>query len=412
MTVSKDRVYLDYASATPISAGALRVMRKAEKLAGNPSSIHKEGVEAKRMLEMSRAQIAAELGCKAREIVFTSGITESNNLAILGFARGREISGKPIAGTHWIVSSIEHSSVLECFAEIERLGGIVSHVDPDARGIITPQSVARLLRKDTIFVSIGWANNEIGVIQPLSQIAQALREHEQKEESKIIFHTDIGQGILYRALQVHTLGVDMLVLGSVKIYGPHGIGALYAGNRLFSQAGAALAPVILGGGQERGLRSGTENPALAAGFAEALKESAHNRGKEAKRILKLRDELARSLATGIRGAIINGDLKRALPHMLNISIPGIKSEYLMLALDNAGIAVSTKSACGEAGDRSSHVVARLRDAQAREGKGDATPGTAWRAENTLRFSLGRGTTAADIRKAARNLLDIIQNSNI
>src|SRR3989338_9343380 len=175
----KRRIYLDYASATPVSSASLRAMREAEKIIGNPSSIHIEGVEASRFLEASRAKIAAELGCKAREIIFTSGITESNNLAILGLARKLEQGGRALADTHWIVSSIEHVSALDCFSEIERRGGKISFVGPDSRGIISAESVAKLLRKQTVCVSIGWANNEIGVVQPLSKIARVLHEYEE-----------------------------------------------------------------------------------------------------------------------------------------------------------------------------------------------------------------------------------------
>lgn len=391
------RIYLDHASSTPVSPAAIRAMRNAEKLVGNPSSIHAEGVAAKRSLEKSRAAIATELGCKAREIIFTSGITESNSLAILGCARKRELTGAGIAGTHWIVSSIEHASVLECFSEIEYMGGVVSHVNPDARGIITPGAVAHLLRAETVFVSIGWANNEIGVVQPLTAIKRVLREHEEKHGTNIILHTDVGQGLLYRPTQVHTLGVDLLALGGAKIYGPHGISALYVNNRV------EISPLVLGGGQERGLRAGTEHVALAAGFAEALAQAARERAAETKRLEKLRVLLVDNLSTGIPGLIVNGDLEHMLPHMLNISIPDIQSEYLALALDHAGIAVSTKSACNE-GEVSSHVIARLAEAEARE-KG--TPVQAWRSENTLRFSMGRVTSARDLRRASSECIAIV-----
>ncbi|OGG71148.1 hypothetical protein A3F27_01940 [Candidatus Kaiserbacteria bacterium RIFCSPHIGHO2_12_FULL_53_13] len=392
------RIYLDYASATPVSAQALRAMREAERLVGNPSSIHSEGVEAKHALENSRSKIAAELACKAREIIFTSGITESNNLAILGCARKRELSPAGMTGTHWIVSSIEHASVLECFNEIERMGGAVSHVDPDSHGVISPDAVARSLCSGTVFVSIGWTNNELGVVQPLSAIKQVLREHEEKHGTSIIFHTDAGQGPLYRPLQVHTLGVDLLALGSAKLYGPHGIGCLYVSNR------SPVASLILGGGQERGLRAGTESVALTAGFAEALMQIGCERDGEAKRLAKLRNMLAERLAEGIHGLVINGDLKRALPHMLNISIQDIRSEYFMLALDRAGIAVSTKSACNEGEMSRSHVVLRLAEAAAKE-VGE-THAQAWRSENTLRFSLGRATSARDIKRVSDECIAI------
>ncbi len=395
-------MYLDYASAAPVVPQALRAMREAEKLVGNPGAIHAEGVAAKRALEDARTHIAGVLGCKARGIVFTSGLTEANNLGILGFARGLQLQGRSMERTHWIVSSVEHACVLECFAEIERMGGTVSRVSPDSRGIIMPEAIGRALRPETVFVSVGWANNEIGTIQPLADIARVIRQHEKPtsqtcldksdlwKKSHIVFHSDGGQAPLYLATSAHSLGVDLLCLGSNKLYGPHGIGCVYVSDRTH------LAPVILGGNQERGLRAGTENAALAAGFATAFEIIAGERESESKRLKKLRDHLARELSMCIPGMHINGDLKHVLPHMLNVSIPNVSTEYLTLALDYAGIAVSTKSACQE-GEKVSHVVAAL-------------GGESWRAQNTLRFSLGRETTASDTRFAVDGLTRCLERS--
>ena len=381
-----NRVYLDYASSTPISAKSLNAMRRAEKLIGNPGAINTEGVEAKRALEKARTGIAAEIGCKSREIIFTSGITESNNRAILGFFKKIVSAGrapKDTRGIHCIVSATEHSSVLECFREIEKLGGLVTKVSPNSKGIISPETIRKALRKETIFVSIGWANNEIGIIQPLGSIGLTLRKYEEENGTKIILHTDAGQGPLYLPAQVHSLRADLFSFGASKIYGPHGIGALYVNNR------TELEPIILGGGQERGLRSGTENIALAVGFAAALSEAANIREKESKRIRKLRDKLAEGIIAAIPGAVINGDLRKSLPHMLNISIPRAKSasEYFVLLLDRAGIAASTKSACDEGERQESHVVAALH------------PDDPSRARNTLRLSLGRDTSVQDVSRA-------------
>jgi cysteine desulfurase len=377
------RIYLDYASSTPVAPAALSAMRDADRFIGNPGAIHVEGVEAKKALERAREGVAHELGCKAREIIFTSGLTESNNLAILGLGRKLAMAGR-FAGTHWIVSSIEHDAVLQSFAEVERLGGIVTHIEPDARGVISPETVLRALRPQTVLVSVGWANNEIGVVQPVREISRAVRE---KNPSTLI-HSDAGQGALYVAPHVHTLGVDLFSLGSNKLYGPHGIGALFVSNR------ADLAARLLGGRQERGLRAGTESVALAAGFAAAFAQVAQERAREAPRLRALRDTLERGIAAHVGGVIVNGDLKRALPHMLNISIPNISSEYITLALDRAGVAVSTKSACREGDEARSHVV-------------EALGGPAWRAHNTFRFSLGRDTTETDIEKAIRTLVNTL-----
>ena len=388
-------------------AGAVQAVAQAQRFFGNPGSIHADGVAAAHLLKDSREKIAHELGCKAREIVFVSGGTEGNNLGVLGFARAiaknslrsglkgtqdstfgilREVS--PLLHTHWIVSSIEHPSVLECFGEIERCGGKVDFVDPDENGIIRPEAVARLLRPETVFISVGWANSEIGVVQPLARIARALRDHEKEHGTRIIFHSDAGQAPLYLAANVHSLDVDLLTLDSGKLYGPRGVGALYLNDRV------TLAPILLGGSQERGLRAGSENIALAAGFAETIRIIAKERTVESKRIASIRDDLVRKIMGRISDVIVNGDLTRSLPHTLNISIPHISSEYITLALDHTGISISTKSACREGEARESHVVKAL-------------GGEVWRAQNTLRFSLGRDSTAGDCAHVIAALVQII-----
>ena len=384
----KKRIYLDYASATPVHPKAERAFSDASQIYANPGAIHSEGVTAKRVLTEARESLARHLGCKARELIFTSGLTEANNIALIGLARGIELRKRSLTDTHWIVSSIEHSSVLECFAEIERMGGTVSHVEPDAKGIVRAESVLALLRPATVLVSVGWGNNEIGTVQPLASIGRVLRAYQREQKTNIIFHSDAGQAPLYRSPQVHSLGVDMLALGSGKLYGPRGIGCLYLCNR------ASLSPTVFGGGQERGLRSGTEDVALATGFAAAFDEISSERDAETKRLRLLRDNFVREIITRISGVVVNGDLKHTLPHMLNISVPGERTgEYLVLALDHAGLALSTKSACRE-GEASSHVVAAL-------------GGEPWRAGNTLRFSLGTATTAKDIKRALEILTAIV-----
>ena len=382
------RIYLDYASATPVLPEAARAVVRAESAFANPGGLHAEAVAAKRVLENARERIGAHLGCKARELIFTSGLTEANNISIVGAARALERTRRTLRDTHWIVSSIEHSSVLECFAEVERMGGTVTHVEPEPNGIIPAEKIGALLRPETVFVSVGWGNNEIGTVQPLSAIARIVREHERKHGGHVAFHSDAGQAPLYRSPQVHTIGVDILALGSGKLYGPRGIGALYVSNK------ESLLPVVFGGGQERGLRSGTEDVALAVGFAEALDIVARERESESKRLQKLRDDFAREIVAHIPSIVINGDLRHALPHMLNVSIPGDKTgEYLALQLDHAGIALSTKSACNE-GQQSSHVV-------------EALGGEEWRARNTLRFSLGRDTTSTQLKRVLNVLISLV-----
>ena len=405
---NKRRIYLDHASAPPVSIEAVRAMREVEDLFGNPGAIHAEGVAAKKSLEDSRTRIASLLGCKGRELVFTSGLTEANNLAIVGFAKHLERTRRSLKGSHWLVSSIEHDSVLGCFSEIERMGGAVSYVEPDERGIILPESVGKALRPETIFLSVGWANNELGTVQPLAKIARILREHEKKHGTHVALHSDAGQAPLYLSTVVSTLGVDLLSLGGNKLYGPHGTGALYVGKNII------IAPTVFGGKQEKGFRAGTESVVLAAGFAVAYEVVAHERRQEAARLGNMRDQLASELVAHIPGLIINGstsfdktqdrsltaggDLRHALPHMLNISIPNISSEYVTLALDHAGIAISTKSACREGEESRSHVV-------------EALGGEKWRAENTLRFSFGRGNRPGDVARTVQVLRGIVGKSS-
>lgn len=379
------RIYLDYAAAPPLLRAARAAMRGAEALAGNPGAIHAEGVAAKKSLEHSRETIAKHFGVKAREITFTPGLTAANNLAILGYAHAL---GKKIHGSHWVVSAIEHSSVLACFREVERMGGAVSYVQPDERGLITPEAVRAALTPHTVFVSIGWANGEVGTVQPLAEISSVVRAH----GAHVRLHADAGQAPLYLPTLIHSLGVDLLSLGANKLYGPHGIGALYI------RPGVSLTACVVGGAQERGLWAGTENVALAAGFAAAVEGIVALREKEGRRIAILRDELARELLEKVPGLVVNGNIKHSLPHLLNVSIPDISAEYLALALDHAGIAVSTKSACREGEDRESHVVAALYPDD-------------WRAAHTIRFSLGIDTRSAHIRHGAEYVAAFVLKQN-
>ena len=396
------RIYLDYASATPLDPSAAREMMRAAQAVGNPGAIHVEGVEAAAELELARQRVAHGLGCKPREIVFVSGGTEANNLALLGLARRLEMKARTLSGTHWVVSAIEHPSVLECFAEIERLGGSVSHIAPDGRGIILPDAVKNILKKETVCVSVGGANNEIGTVQPLSQIARVIRAHEKAHRTNIAFHSDAGQASLYLGTTVHSLGVDVFTLDSAKLYGPRGVGVVYLNNTV------ELSAISMGGAQERGLRPGTENVALAAGFAEALAVRAQSRDTEGKRVRALRDELAKLLTKELPDAVINGELKFCLPHMLNISLPNIQSEYITLALDHAGIAISTKSVCREGQERRSHVVLALGDAKRASSSVVLTKEE--RAENTLRISLGDGTQKKEIQRFVDALTHILSNA--
>ena len=404
--LKKKRIYLDYAASTPVLNEVQRVMVKAIDIIGNPSSIHKEGVEAAIALTRARAAIALQLACKPRDIVFTSGGTEANNLAILGYARDlmRKLNGRSdlpgggptssrdhssplLHGTHWIVSSIEHPSVLESFSEIEQLGGEVSFIDPDSRGLISVERLAQILRPQTVFVSIGWANGEIGIVQSIQSLTKTIRAYEKKHGTRIIFHTDAGQAPLYKVTHVHSLGVDLMTLDSTKLYGPRGCAVLYVGSSV------DLKPILHGGGQERHLRPGTENVVSIIGFAKAFGIVSARRTRESDRLKTMRDMLLEILNRALSGIIVNTDIDRALPHILSISVPNINSEYFTLSLDAHGIAISTKSACREGEEQKSRVV-------------DMLGGPEWRAKNTLRLSLGYCTTAQDMEYVAQTLIMI------
>ncbi len=379
------RIYMDHASATPVCAEAASAYRRALALYANPGAIHAEGVAAREALARAREGVARELAVKPRQLVFVSGATEGNNLCILGRAHRIIAQKGTLAGTHWIVSAIEHPSVLEAFGEIERLGGSVTHADPQADGRIAPETLSRALKPETVFVSIGWANSETGVVQPLRALREAIDARFPNDAP--LFHSDLGQAPLYKAPQVHTLGLDLAVIGSGKLYGPRGIGAVYLSHR------AEIAPLSFGGDQERALRAGTEDVALAAGFAAALEAAGKRRGAESKRLEKLRDELRAALLARLPDLVENTPRAHALPHLLNVSLPGSEGEYLASRLDRAGIAVSTKSAC-RGGERASHVILAL-------GGGEN------RAVSTIRFSLGLSTRSRDILRTAGALARIV-----
>jgi cysteine desulfurase len=271
MLFNKKRIYLDYASATPILPIGASTVAAVSKMFGNPGGMHREAVQAKAQLGKARASIASAIGCTANRIVLTSGGTEGNNIAVLGVAQHIIRTSGDLSKTHWIASAIEHDSILNVFSEVERLGGKVSYVEPNQNGIIEPSALALTLRPETVFVSIGWANSEIGVVQPISRLAKVIREHETISKTRVYLHADAGQAPVYEKTTVHSLGVDILTLDSGKLYGPRGIGALYVKPDVF------MSSIIFGGKQELGLRPGTENVALAAGFAASFAQVVQER---------------------------------------------------------------------------------------------------------------------------------------
>lgn len=338
------RLYLDDAAATRLDPQVERAMRPyLTEQFGNPASLHAEGVAAKQAVEAGRRSIAEGLEAHADEMIFTSGGTEANNLALFGAAlpqRDRR---------HLIISNIEHPSVSEAAAELERRGFIVTRVPVDTRGMIDPLTVKRALRDDTFLVSVIFANNEIGTIQPVAEIGKLC------QRAGVLFHTDACQAAPWLPLRVAALHADLLTLNAAKMHGPKGAGALYV------RRGVSLKPLLYGGGQEHGLRSGTENVAGIVGFAAAFRIS-RERMLHSARVAALRDYCISELLR-IPGAKLNGHAVRRLPNNVNVSFEGVDGETLVLGLDGLGIAASSGSACSSLHRGPSHVLEAIAGGQ-------------------------------------------------
>jgi len=363
------QVYLDYAAATPCDREILKLMEKVYFEFGNPSSIHLLGEKAKQYLEIARNKVAKVLNADSKEIIFVSGGTESVNLALQGVARAFINSSK----RHIISTEIEHHAVLNTLKYLERETNLkVTYLKPNNKGIINPFDVKKAIRKDTFLISIMYANNEIGTIQPVKEIGRIAKRR------SIIFHTDACQAAGFCELNVKKLNVDLMSLNGSKIYGPRGIGCLYV------KKDTPIKPLIFGGGQEKGLRSGTENVPAICGFAAALEFVQRNRNKESKRLIKIRDYFTKEIKKKIPEAILVGDEKLRLPNNVYFILPDIKGEVLVRILSkNFGIYCSTASACSNINPEPSHVLLSL----------GYTPQLV---QCGVRFSLGKNTTLNEI----------------
>ena len=359
------------------------------KVYGNASGIYQEGLEAKKALEDSRKKIAKIISARTHEIIFTSGGTEANNLAIFGSASKSDFKGFSEVGLresrgHIITAAFEHRSVLEPIRELEKRGFEVTYLLVNRDGFVDPEDVKKALRQDTILVSIMYVNNEIGTIQPVREISKRIKNFNKD----IIFHTDACQTAGYLDISVEKLGVDLMTVSGAKIYGPKGVGFLYKRDSVI------LTPQIYGGGQEFGFRSGTEPIAQIVGLALAFEISVSERDREATRLKGLRDYFADSIIKNIKNVEINGDLKNRIPSNLSVSFLGRESEPLIIALDEKGIAVSSGSACDSKLSELPHVIMALdkgRDA----------------AKSVIRFSLGINTTRKDIDYVLKTLSEIV-----
>lgn len=373
----KRPIYLDYHATTPVDPRVLEAMIPyfTEKF-GNPASkTHSYGNEALVAVEESRDTLARAIKARSQEIIFTSGATESINLAIKGAALANRARGK-----HFITVATEHKAVLDCFDWLAANGFETTILPVDAEGLLDPAHVASAIRSDTILVSVMAANNEIGVIQPLEEIGKLCRDR------GVYFMTDATQALGKIPIDIQRLNVDLLAASGHKVYGPKGIGFLYVRR---SNPRVALEPIIHGGGHEKGLRSGTLATPNIVGFAKAVELSIKELAKEQKRAGELRDQLLQALLAAIPDAKVNGSMTHRLAGNLNITLPSVESEALMIAM-KAEIAVSSGSACTTAAVMPSHVLKAI-------GLSDA------QSHASIRIGIGRHTTVAETNAAAQSI---------
>lgn len=368
------QVYLDHAATTPLASEVLEVMLPfLDQTFGNPSSIYKKGREARAALDAARDKIAAFLGASSGEIYFTSGGSEADNLALKGYALANRAKGK-----HLITSSVEHHAVFDTMKYLEKMGFEVTYLPVDEYGMVSPEELEKAIKSDTILVSIMYANNEVGTINPIPELARISRE------AGAAFHTDAVQAGGVLDLDVTKLGVDMLSLSAHKFYGPKGVGLLYL------RKGIRVDPLIHGGAQERGKRAGTENVAGIVGMAKALELAYGSREEHNRRITAMREQLILGLRDRIPEIKLNGHPTQRLPNNVNISIRYIEGESLLLSLDMQGVAASSGSACTSGSLDPSHVLLAM-----------GIPHEI--AHGSLRLTLGRENTAEDVEY----LLDVL-----
>jgi cysteine desulfurase len=369
-------IYLDYAATTPLDPRVLEAMMPSlTRDFGNAASrSHAYGWRAEALVNAARETLASALGGEAKEIVFTSGATESDNLALLGVARAiRERLGAP---AHVVVSAIEHRAVLDSASQLEAEGFKVSRVAPDRFGVTSPGAVAEALTPATVLVSVMAANNETGTLNPVGEIAKVCRER------NVLVHTDAVQAFGKVPFDVQELGVDLASISAHKICGPKGIGALWVRS---GSPKVRIVPLVVGGGHERGLRSGTLNVPAIVGFSAAARIALAERDAEARRVGALRDRLREAILAAVPDALLNGHPERRLPGTLNLAFPGVNGDQLFLELRD--LAVSPGAACSSASLEPSHVLLAL-----------GLPAPLARA--SIRFSLGRFTTRGEVDLAA------------
>jgi len=404
------KIYLDYASATPINEKVFKLMSSYEKdFFANPTSIHNSGVRVRNIIEKSRSIIAKEINAHSDEIIFTGSSTESNALAIIGIINNYKLQeGNKNIIPHIITTEIEHPAVLMNCRLLEESGAAeVTYIKVNEKGIVNPKDIKDSIKKNTVLISVMYANNEIGTVQPIKEIAKIIRYYKKETLDFSVrhstsfslypfFHTDATQAMNYLdTSNIEKLGVDMLSFNGSKIYGPKSIGVLY------KKRSVLLSQIYGGGNQEFGLRSGTENVSLIAGIALALFITNKIKNKEVERLTNLRDYLIKKIfeiKVPPFKIILNGDSKERLPNNINISIVGISSELLVIELDAKGIELSSKSACKSGEDNDSYVIKAIRQASHEELKEE---------EGSLRITLGRETNRIEINSFISALIKIL-----
>jgi cysteine desulfurase len=378
--MTKRRVYLDHSATTPVDPRIANAMARAVvETFGNASSVHGFGQQARAAIDRARREVAALIGAKQNEIVFTSGGTEANNLAIRGLCEASSAHGR-----HVITSAIEHPSVSGVCTELEKHGWEISRLPVYANGIVRVDDVARALRPDTVLITIMLANNEIGTIQPISEIGSLVREKKQ-----LWFHTDAVQAAGRLPLNVDELGCDLLTMSAHKLYAPKGIGALYV------RRGVRLHGQNVGGHQERERRAGTENVPGIIAFGEAAKLAREELTSRSQHDRALRDRFESLVSERISDVVMNGDREQRLAHLSNISFRFIEGEGLLINLDLEGVAVSTGSACSSGTLEPSPVIRAL-------GVDDEL------ARGSIRFSFGKDNTEADVDYAVEALAHAVE----
>ena len=374
-----ERIYLDHAATTPMHPRVIEIMMEVmNKNFGNPSSIHSFGREARHYIDLARETLARSIGAKENEIIFTSGGTEADNMALFGAAESNQHKGK-----HIITTQVEHHAVLHACQRLEKMGFEVTYLPVDEIGEISLDDLSTALREDTVLVSVMYGNNEVGTLQPIKEIGEILKSHQA------LFHTDAVQAYGIEDINVNEMNVDLLSVSAHKINGPKGTGFLYVRDKV------KLVPRAFGGEQERKRRAGTENVAAIVGFQEAVKIASEERLVKREKYQGFKKTFVEKLAAHNIEFSINGLLEKSMPHVLNLSFPGTNVEAMLVNLDLAGIAVSSGSACTAGSIEPSHVLVAMFGKES-----DVLI-------NSIRFSFGFNTTEDQIIKTAEETTRIV-----